>query len=151
MGKKKKTTSITEKFVATIAILLTRKSGAYQRLLTVKHFLWSMRKQNASMLKTRRQQGFMGWKDLLQLMMMAKDEITVEGSADLLMRRLQHNQYSSYRLVMKLSNISKTTATNQCKRVPDLRRPGSVRIKRYYAKNGRLIPTAKRGKEIKQR
>ena len=50
MGKKKKTTSITEKFVATIAILLTRKSGAYQRLLTVKHFLWSMRKQNASML-----------------------------------------------------------------------------------------------------
>ena len=51
----------------------------------------------------------------------------------------------------KSSNISKTTATNQCKRVPDLRRPGSVRIKRYYAKNGRLIPTAKRGKEIKQR
>ena len=49
------------------------------------------------------------------------------------------------------SNISKTTATNQCKRVPDLRRPGSVRIKRYYAKNGRLIPTAKRGKGIKQR
>ena len=34
----------------------------------------------------------------------------------------------------KSSNISKTTATNQCKRVPDLRRPGSVRIKRYCAK-----------------
>ena len=47
------------------------------------------------------------------------------------------------------SNISReTTATNQCKR--DLWRPGSVKIKRYYAKNGRLIPTAKRGKEIKQ-
>ena len=29
----------------------------------------------------------------------------------------------------------------------DLWRPGSVKIKRYYAKNGRLIPTAKRGKE----
>ena len=42
----------------------------------------------------------------------------------------------SYRLVYenKSSNISKTTATNQCKRVPDLRRPGSVRIKRYCAK-----------------
>ena len=47
--KKKKTSSITEKFVATIAILLTRKSGAYQRLLTLKYFLWSMPKQNASM------------------------------------------------------------------------------------------------------
>ena len=31
------------------------------------------------------------------------------------------------------SNISKTTATNQCKQVPDLWRPGSVKIKRYYA------------------
>ena len=30
-------------------------------------------------IKTRRQQGFMGRKDLLQLMMMAKDETTVEG------------------------------------------------------------------------
>ena len=39
---------------------------------------------------------------------------------------------------------------NQCKRVPDHWRPGSVKIKRYYTKNGRLIPTAKRGKEIKQ-
>ena len=45
------------------------------------------------------------------------------------------------------SNISKTTATNQCRRVPDLWRPGSVKIKRYYTKNGRLIPTAKRGKD----
>ena len=53
MGKKKKTTSITEKFVATIAILLTCNSGAYQRLLTLKYFLWSMRKQNASMLSRR--------------------------------------------------------------------------------------------------
>ena len=48
------------------------------------------------------------------------------------------------------SNIGKTTTTNQCRRVPDLWRPGSVKIKRYYTKNGRLIPTAKRGKEIKQ-
>ena len=40
--------------------------------------------------------------------------------------------------------------TNQCKRVQDLWRPESVKIKRYYAKNGRLIPTVKRGKEIKQ-
>ena len=36
--------------------------------------------------------------------------------------------------IKKSSNISKTTAANQCKRVPDLRRPGSVRIKRYCAK-----------------
>ena len=48
------------------------------------------------------------------------------------------------------SNIGKTTTTNQCRRVPDLWRPRSVKIKRYYTKNGRLIPTAKRGKEIKQ-
>ena len=48
------------------------------------------------------------------------------------------------------SNIGKTTTTNQCRRVPDLWRPGSVKIKRYYTKNGRLIPTAKRGKKIKQ-
>ena len=34
--------------------------------------------------------------------------------------------------------------------MPDLWRPGSVKIKRYYAKNGRLILAAKRGKEIKQ-
>ena len=47
-------------------------------------------------------------------------------------------------------NIRKTTTTNQCKRVPDLWRTGSVKIKKYYAKNGKLIPTAKRGKEIKQ-
>ena len=40
---------------------------------------------------------------------------------------------------------------NQCKRVPDLWRRGSVKIKRYYAKNGRLIPTTKRGKEIKRK
>ena len=46
------------------------------------------------------------------------------------------------------SNIGKITTTNQCKRVPDLCRPGEGKIKRYYAKNGRLIPTAKRGKEI---
>ena len=46
--------------------------------------------------------------------------------------------------------IGKTTTTNQCKRVPDLWRPGSVKIKRYCTKNGRLIPTAKRGKEMKQ-
>ena len=49
-----------------------------------------------------------------------------------------------------ISNIGKTTTQNQCERVPDLWRPGSVIIKRYYARNGRLIPTAKRGKEIKQ-
>ena len=53
-------------------------------------------------------------------------------------------------LVNKSSNIGKTTTTNQCRRVPDLWRPRSVKIKRYYTKNGRLIPTAKRGKEIKQ-
>ena len=50
----------------------------------------------------------------------------------------------------KSSNIGKTTTTNQCRRVPDVWRPGSVAIKRYYTKNGRLIPTVKRGKEIKQ-
>ena len=50
----------------------------------------------------------------------------------------------------KSSNIGKATTTNQCRRVPELWRPGSVKIKRYYAKNGRLIPTAKRGKKIKQ-
>ena len=50
--------------------------------------------------------------------------------------------------VNKSCNIGKTTTTNQCKRLPDLWRPGSVKIKRYYAKNGRLIPTAKRGKEL---
>ena len=50
----------------------------------------------------------------------------------------------------KSCNISKTTTTNQCRRVPDLWRPGSVKVKRYYTKNGRLIPTAKRGKEIKK-
>ena len=44
--------------------------------------------------------------------------------------------------------MGKSTTTNKCKRVPDLWRP--VKIKRYYAKNGRLIPTTKRGKEIKQ-
>ena len=43
-------------------------------------------------------------------------------------------------MVNKSCNISKTTTTNQCKRVLDLWRPGhgSVKIKRYYAKNGRL-------------
>ena len=41
----------------------------------------------------------------------------------------------SYRQENKSSNINKTTSTNQCKRVPDLRRPGSVKIKRYYAKD----------------
>ena len=50
----------------------------------------------------------------------------------------------------KSSNIGKTTTTKQCKRVPDLWRPGSVKIKRYYAKNGRLISGVKGGKEIKQ-
>ena len=45
----------------------------------------------------------------------------------------------------KSCNIGKTTTTNQYKRVPDLWRPGSVKIKRYYVKSGRLIPTAKRG------
>ena len=50
----------------------------------------------------------------------------------------------------KSSNIGKTTTTNQCRRVPDLWRSGSVKIKRYYTKSGRLIPTAKRGKEIKR-
>ena len=53
-------------------------------------------------------------------------------------------------LMSKSSNIGKTTTGNQCKRMPDLWRPGKVKIERYYAKNGRLIPTAKRGKEIKQ-
>ena len=48
----------------------------------------------------------------------------------------------------KLPNIGKTTTTNQCKRVPDLWRPGSVKIKRYYVINIRLILKAKRGKEI---
>ena len=52
--------------------------------------------------------------------------------------------------LVKLSNIGKTTTTNQCRRVPDLWRPGLVKIKRYCTKNGRLIPTVKRGKEIKQ-
>ena len=52
--------------------------------------------------------------------------------------------------IHKSSNIGKTTTRNQCRRVPDLWRPGPVKIKRYYTKNGRLIPTAKRGKEIKQ-
>ena len=33
----------------------------------------------------------------------------------------------------KSSNIGKTTTTNQYRRVPDLWRPGSVKIKRYYA------------------
>ena len=37
-------------------------------------------------------------------------------------------------LVNKSSNIGKTTTTNQYKRVPDFWRPGSVKIKRYYAK-----------------
>ena len=50
-------------------------------------------------------------------------------------------------LANKSSNIGKTTTTNKCRRVPDLWRPGSVKIKRYYTKNGRLIPTAKRGKK----
>ena len=54
------------------------------------------------------------------------------------------------KLANKSSNIGKTPTTNQCRRVPDLWRPGSVKIKRYYTKNGRLIPTSKRGKEIKQ-
>ena len=52
--KKEKTTSIAEKFVyETNAIfppfcdLRIRKAGAYQRLLTSKYFLGSMRKQNA--------------------------------------------------------------------------------------------------------
>ena len=53
-------------------------------------------------------------------------------------------------LANKSSNIGKTTTTNQCRRVPDLWRPGSIKIKRYYTNNGRLISTAKRGKEIKQ-
>ena len=50
-------------------------------------------------------------------------------------------------VLYKSSNIGKTTTTNQCRRVPELWRPGSVKIKRYYTKNGRLIPTAKREKE----
>ena len=54
------------------------------------------------------------------------------------------------KLEKKSSNIGKTPTTNQCRRVTDLWRPGSVKVKRYYTKNGRLIPTAKRGKEIKQ-
>ena len=33
----------------------------------------------------------------------------------------------------KSSNIGKNTTTNQCKKVPDLWRPGSVEIKRYYS------------------
>ena len=49
----------------------------------------------------------------------------------------------------KSSNIGKTTTTNQYRRVPDLWRPGSVKIKRYYTKNDRLTPTAMRGKENK--
>ena len=52
--------------------------------------------------------------------------------------------------LLKPSNIGKTTTTNQCRRVPNLWRPGSVKMKIYCTKNGRLIPTAKRGKEIKQ-
>ena len=44
------------------------------------------------------------------------------------------NRKLSATFIYKSSNISKTTATNQCKRVPDLKRPGSVRIKRYCAK-----------------
>ena len=53
-----------------------------------------------------------------------------------------------YLLSCEACNMGKTTTTNKCKRVPDLWRP--VKIKRYYAKNGRLILTTKRGKEIKQ-
>ena len=52
--------------------------------------------------------------------------------------------------LLKPSNIGKTTTTNQCRGVPNLWRPGSVKITIYYTKNGRLIPTAKRGKEINQ-
>ena len=55
-----------------------------------------------------------------------------------------------YRHLSLFSNIDKITTTNQCKRVLYLWRPGSVKIERYYAKNGRLMPTAKRGKEVKQ-
>ena len=47
------------------------------------------------------------------------------------------------------SNIGKTTTTNQYRRVPNLRKAGRVKIKRYYTKSGRLIPTQKRGKENK--
>ena len=48
-----------------------------------------------------------------------------------------------YVLTNKSSNIEKTTTTNQYRRVPDLWRPGSDGIKRYYTKNGGLISTAK--------
>ena len=55
--KKEKTASIAEKFVyETNAIfppfcdLRIRKAGAYQRLLTSKYFLRSMRKENAHLL-----------------------------------------------------------------------------------------------------
>ena len=48
-----------------------------------------------------------------------------------------------YVLTNKSSNIEKTTTTNQYRRVPDLWRPGSDEIKRYYTKNGGLISTAK--------
>ena len=66
--------------------------------------------------------------------------------------KFQLNRFRGCRLGVKnaSSNICKTTTTNQCKRVPDLWRPGSVKIKRYYAKSSRLIPTAKKGKEMKQ-
>ena len=36
--------------------------------------------------------------------------------------------------VNKSSNIGRITTTNQCKKVPDLWRRGSVKIERYYAK-----------------
>ena len=45
-------------------------------------------------------------------------------------------------------NIGKIASPNQSKRVPDLWRPGKGKIKIDYGKNGRLIPMAKRGKEI---
>ena len=65
--------------------------------------------------------------------------------------RQSHVIVSAYLFcVNKSSNIRKTTKTNQCRRVPDLWRPGSVKIKRCYIKNGRLIPKAKRRKEIRQ-
>ena len=53
--------------------------------------------------------------------------------------------------LLKPSNIAKTTTTNQCRRVPNLWRPGPVKIKRYYTRNGRLIPTAKSEKEKNNR
>ena len=60
------------------------------------------------------------------------------------------NENDLYFKANKSSNIGKNTTTNQCRGVPDLWRPGSVKLKRYYTKNGRLIPTAKRVKETKQ-